>query len=261
MGVSITISNHKGGVGKTCTAVNLGHALARENKKVLVVDFDLQLNCTRNLYGKDRPIHSLTELLDPREAPITDIKNFVYPTEHQNLFVVPNTKQSAAIERLLFLDPERLKTFRLRFRDYINNRFDYALFDTPPNYGGFTMSAMLASDCVIVPCETGSKDSMEGVNEAVKFIESIRDDFNLDVIFLKVLLTKRDRRVLIHKATVEQIKDNYPSEKRFETIIPANTHLQQAEMFGTTVFRLRSNATGAIAYEQAAKELIETIEG
>ena len=260
MGVIITISNHKGGVGKTCTAINLGHALARSGRKVLVIDFDLQLNCTENLYGKDRPLSSLTDLLNPSNELSVDLQDFVYNTEHENVFVIPNTKQSAALEHQLFLKPENLQLFRTRFREYATAEFDYTLLDTPPNYGGFTMSAMIASDCVIVPCETGSRNSMEGVNEAVRFIESIREDFKLDVKFLKVLLTKCDRRVVVHKATVDQIKNYYPLEKRFETIIPANTHLQQAEMMGTTIFKLRSNATGAIAYKDVSKELIKCIE-
>jgi len=260
MGIVITISNHKGGVGKTCTAINLGHALAREGKKTLVVDFDLQLNCTENLYGKERPLHSLTDLLDPNETPMAHIQDHIYNTSYENLFIIPNTKQSAAIEHQLFLKPERLKIFRNRFKEYAQKEFDYVLLDTPPNYGGFTMSAMIASDCVIVPCETGSKNSMEGVNEAVMFIESIRKDFQLDVKFLKVLLTKCDRRVIIHKVTIEQIKNHYPIEKRFETIIPTNTHLQQAEMMGVTIFKLRSNAQGAIAYKNVALELIRIME-
>ena len=117
----------------------------------------------------------------------------------------------------------------------------------------------MASDFVIVPTETGSRYSMEGLNEAVNFIEDIRENGNDKLRFLKVLLTKVDQRMMVHKATITQIHNYYPKEKIFNTLIPTNTAIQQAEMLGLTIFKHRSNATAALAYSKLAKEIIKTL--
>lgn len=260
MGFIISITNHKGGVAKTTTAINLSHALARAKKKVLVVDMDLQCNTTSNLFGEDRPRYSLYNILDPNRED-TDAAKCIYGTPHENLYIIPNIRETAAIESHLIKLPyeQSSSVLRKNIRDYVKENFDFILIDCPPNLGTFVINALIASDFVIVPNETGSKYSMEGLAEAVNFIEDIRENGNSDLRFLKVLLTKADQRMMIHKATIAQIKNFYPPDKIFKTVIPTNTDLQKAELTGKTIFTFRSNASGAKAYKKLAQELLTII--
>jgi chromosome partitioning protein len=260
MGFIISVTNHKGGVAKTTTTINLGHALARAKKKVLAIDLDLQCNTTSNLFGEDRPRYGLYDILDPNREDI-DITKCIYGTPHENFYILPNIRETAAIEsHLIRLPYERSSSaLRSKIRDYVKNDFDFTLIDCPPNLGMFVINALIASDFVIVPNETGSKYSMEGLAEAVNFIEDIRENGNADLRFLKVLLTKVDQRMMIHKATMAQIKNFYPSDKIFKTIIPTNTDIQKAELTGKTIFAFRSNASGALAYKKLAQELINIL--
>lgn len=264
-GIIISLTNHKGGVAKTTTAINLGHALARLKKKVLVVDLDAQCNTTATLFGEDRPKHNLYEILDPAftGSDTSDLSKCVHGTPHENLYIIPNIRELAAIEsRLIKLPYEQSSSvLRNRLRNYARENFNFTFIDCPPNLGAFVINALIASDFVIVPNETGSKYSLEGLHEAVNFIEDIRENGNPDLRFLKVLLTKADQRMMVHKATIAQIRNFYPSEKVFETLIPTNTDIQKAEMSGQTIYNYRSNANGAKAYTKLAKELIKTLKG
>jgi chromosome partitioning protein len=260
-GIIISITNHKGGVAKSTTAINIGHALARMKKKTLVIDLDLQCNTTSTLFGEERSRHSLYEILDPNEEN-TDIERCVYGTSYENLYILPNIRETAAIEnRLLKLNYDTASSvLRKRARDYLKKQFDFILIDCPPNLGTFVINALVASDFVIVPNETGSKYSLEGLHEAVNFIEDIRENGNPDLRFLKVLMTKVDQRMIVHKATITQIRNFYPSDKVFKTIIPANTDIQKSELTGKTIYAYRSNAAGAKAYTKLAQELLKTLQ-
>ncbi|MCP4746487.1 MAG: ParA family protein [Desulfobacteraceae bacterium] len=258
MGVIISIANHKGGVGKTATSCNLGHALARSGKKTLVIDMDLQCNTTSTLFGNDQARYGLCELLNPDED--IDVQKCIYGTAYEDLYIIPNSRETAAMEqRLIKSYPDGLNILKKRLTKYALNNFDFTIIDCPPNLGTFVICAMMCSNFVIVPNETGSKYAMEGLNEAVKFIEDIRENGNEELRFLKVLLTKADGRELVHKASIAQIRSFYPPEKVFNTIIPGNTAVQQAEMLGKTIFKHRSNARAAVAYKNLSEEIINTL--
>jgi chromosome partitioning protein len=258
-GTVISILNHKGGCGKTTTAINLGHALARMNIKTLVVDADLQCNSTSNLFSHDRLKYSLFNVLNPEDGTIS-VSQCIFGTLYENLSLLPNSGDTAALEQKLIQHyPEGMQILRDRFRDYAKDNFDVVLIDNQPSLGSFVMNSLMASDFGIVPCETGSKYSLEGLSEAVSFIEDIRQTGATDIKFLKVLLTKTDQRKLAHRATITQIRNHYPAAKVFKTFIPTNTDFQKAELRSETIFSFRSNATGAIAYRNLAMELLDTL--
>ena len=133
--------------------------------------------------------------------------------------------------------------------------------DNPPNLGVFTTQALLMSDAVIVPVEAGSRFSVQGLTTAVKFIEEIRseksEEFgNPNLRFLRLLITKVDRRTNASNAIVEHIASVFPEGQRFENTIPVSAPIQQAELFRETVLKFRSNAPGATAYRKLADELV-----
>ena len=258
----ISIVNHKGGVGKTTTTINLGHAIARKNKQVLLIDMDLQCNTTLTILGPETPQYSLSELLNPSGN--TNIEECVHTTDYENLYILPNSKKSVKIEMPLITMPNRVGLLLLRekLREYAEKHFDYVLIDCPPNLGTFVLCALYTSDSVIIPVETGSRYSLEGLNEATDFVISVRDDpqGNPSLKNIKALLTKTDLRTLVHKASIQQIKNHYPSNNLFEVTIPINTTIQQAEAMGKTIFQVRSNANSAKAYTALAEEIVKTKE-
>jgi cellulose biosynthesis protein BcsQ len=256
-GLIISIINHKGGIAKTTTTVNLGHALSRLGKKILIVDMDLQCNTTSTMFH-DREIgkYSLIDILNPDNTEI-NVKECIHGTTYKQLYIIPNVRETAGIEQQLIKRyPEGLSILRDRMRSYVKANFDFVLIDNPPNLGTFVISSLIASDFVIVPNEAGSKYSLEGLKEAVNFIEDIRETYNPDLKFLRVLLTKLDKRMMAHNATVELIRNYFPEEKVFETTIPSNTDFQKSELKNETIFKFRSGAIGAVAYMKLAEEIL-----
>jgi len=251
----ISIINHKGGVGKTATTVNLGHALARLGKMVLIIDIDPQCNATSIILGSDEYRKSLYDLLTTDQNP----KDFIHPTKYPNLFIIPNLPETATLEfDMVKTAPESLFELKKKL-ELIKNNYDFILIDNPPSLGVFCISSLNTSDYVIVPNEAGSRTSIEGLKRAVEFIEKIRNNSNPNLNFLKLLTTKVDKRLAVHKVLLKLIKTEFPQNKIFKTIIPVNTDIQKAELKKETIFKYKSNVSGAVAYKKLALELIESI--
>ncbi len=255
----IAIVNNKGGVGKTATAVNLAHALALMGKRVLVVDVDPQCNATgllRREDGYDGFDYTLYDLL----SNAAEVSSCIVPTDHENLFLIPNQPETASLEpELISGAPQSFFRLRNAIRTQALQEFDFTFLDNPPNMGTFVISSLLASDFCIVPTEAGSRYSMDGLVKAVRLIEETRQKLNPDLRFLKLLLTKVDRRTRIGKEVFERIREIFPKEKVFETYVPINVDVQKAEFHGKTVLEFRPNCPAARAFFQVAEELLETV--
>ncbi|MDD3581948.1 MAG: ParA family protein [Desulfobacca sp.] len=257
----ISIVNHKGGVGKTTTACNLAHALAREGKRVLVVDMDPQCNATSILRGDIEARCTLYEILDPEENEIS-IENCIYGTAYNDLYLIHNIPETATIEpRLIRLMPNSLTLLKAKIRNYAVNNFDFTIIDNPPNLGTFVICSLYCSDFVIVPNEAGSRYSVDGLIKAVNFVDDVQKDNNPNLRFLKLLITKVDRRMSVCKAIISQIRRYFPIEKVFDTMIPSNTEFQKAELSFKTVIAYKSNASGSIAYQKLAREILALLKG
>lgn len=261
-GLIISVLTNKGGTGKTTTSVNLGQGLAREGKKVLVVDNDSQCNATTILLNSE-PDFSLYDIYSGNN---TDIKDCISYVEFQpNLFCLPNQPDTASAEPGLILkglDGGAFITLRQALRDYARDNFDFTLIDNPPNHGIFAINSLYTSDFAIVPTEAGSKASVIGLLKAVQFIDDIRSDEsgNPDLKFLRLLITKVDRRTSICKVITSQLKENFGQDNMFDVVIPINTALQKAELLDQTIFKFDPKAGGAQAYRKLAKELISIFE-
>ncbi|WP_027186518.1 ParA family protein [Desulfovibrio inopinatus] len=255
MSYIIAIVNNKGGVGKTTLAANVSHALANRGSKCLVVDLDSQCNLTSTLLDMAKTPVTLYELIDEEENP--PFNDIVYTTYYERLFMIPNVPETAALEPSLMEKRNRFSLLRDRLRDNALQNFDFTFIDCPPNLGTFSVMAMIAADFVIVPVEGGSRYALDGLDKTVAAIETIRQGYNTDLRFLRLLITKVDRRTTISKILIEQVQNRY-KDKLFETIIPVNTDIQQAELMGRTVIRYSPRSLGAKCFRDLAKEL-ETI--
>lgn len=259
-GIIISVINNKGGVGKTTATCNLGHALSKLEKRVLVVDIDSQCNATSLLFAKDMSAyHSLYELFNP-DSPNTLIENCIYPTPYANLYCLPNVEETAGLEPdLIHNSPESFFILRRKLREHVLERFDFTFIDNPPNMGTFVICSLYASDFIIVPNESGSAFSMEGLVKAIRLIENIRENGNPDLRFLRLLINRVDGRTVASKATIAHIYNHFGSDQVFKTTIPSSTAFQRAEGMRQTIFRYAPSLPGAKAYRKLAEELIDIL--
>jgi cellulose biosynthesis protein BcsQ len=253
-GQIISIVNNKGGVGKTTVAVNLAHALTRRGQRVLVIDMDTQCNATSILCSKELGRNTLYEVFAESNVPI---EQCIYPTEYERLFCLPNTNDTGALEPpLLRALPDSFEIIRQRIRQYAQDSYDFTFLDCPPNMGFFVVSALHASDFVIVPVLAGSAFSVEGLSKAIDLINDIRTNSNSDLKFLRLMINQVDRRTAMAKVSIDQINKHFTPDQIFTTMIPVNAAFQRAENEAKTIIRYDPTTLGAKAYRALAKELL-----
>jgi chromosome partitioning protein len=247
----ISISNQKGGVGKTTTTINLATALAAVGKKVLVVDLDPQGNASTGL-GIDRAsrIHGTYEVLFGE----CTIEEAAVPSRVPNLSVVPASIHLSGAEIELVDAPNRearlktaLKASRLAC--------DYVIFDCPPSLNLLTLNALVASEGVLVPlqCEFFA---LEGLSHLVKTIERVRASFNPALDLMGVVLTMYDKRNNLSNQVAENVRAHF-GDKVYQTVIPRNVRISEAPSFGLPAIVYDMRCSGSQAYIQLAKEILK----
>jgi chromosome partitioning protein len=251
----ISIINNKGGCGKTTTSINLAHALGKGGHRVLVVDNDSQANTTSVLMDGMEYERTLYHLISQKET-ANDIKTAIYGTRYQNVWCLPNKLLYEALDKDMSSRwDESIFIMRNLLQDYCRANFDFVLIDNPPALRIFVAMALHTSDFAIVPCEAGSKFSMEGLINAVDYIKDIHNNGNPQLRFLRLLVTKVDRRTNACMMIIQTLKSVFKPTEIFETVIPINAAFQQAEIQNRTVLRSQPSSPGAKAYRELAGEL------
>lgn len=251
MGKVISITNQKGGVGKTTTTINLSAALAEYDKKVLVIDIDPQGNTTSG-YGLDKyEIEDTIYELILEESPI---KKCIIENVIPGVSILPSNINLAAAE-IDLIDKNRKEFILKKEIDWIKDNYDFIIIDCPPSLNTLTINAMTASDSVLVPiqCEFYA---LEGLSQLIHTVNLIKERMNPKLDMEGVVFTMYDSRTNLSANVVENVKENL-KQHIFETIIPRNIRLAEAPSFGEPITTYDPKSTGAVKYMELAKEIIE----
>lgn len=255
MGKVISISNQKGGVGKTTTSVNLSAALAEKGKKILLIDLDPQGNATSGLgiTLKEGEKSVYDALVDG--VPLSEC---IQKTAFGPLWICPATVDLAGAEiELVDMDQRenRLKAAISQVRD----TFDMILIDCPPSLGLLTLNALTATDTVLMPIQC-EYYALEGLSQLTKTVKKVKQGLNPDIEIEGVLLTMFDTRTNLSIAVADEVKKFFPN-RVYKTVIPRNVRLSEAPSFGQPVNVYDPASRGAEGYRLLAEEVLKKNEG
>jgi len=245
----ITLSNHKGGVGKTTSSINIGAGLNKLGKKVLLIDLDPQANLSqslgvvdaeKNIYGALRGFYKLT--------PIKILKG---------LDLIPSTLELSGAEIEMIGEPGREYILKQTIEP-IKNKYDFIIIDSPPSLGLLTINSLTASDEVIIPLQAQFL-ALQGLVKLMEVIKKIKLRLNKDLELGGVFITQYDNRKILNKNVSETIVDHF-KDQVFKTKIRDNVALAEAPSNGLDIFRYNSKSYGAHDYLSLSKEIVKKLD-
>ena len=255
MGKIIAITNQKGGVGKTTTAVNLSCSVAEMGKKVLLVDFDAQANATSG-YGISR--RSLEKNVYDALLGQADVRECIRKTAVSGVDILPATKDLAGAE-IELVSMEHRTSLLKNALDQVRHLYDYIFIDCPPSLGLLTLNALTAANSVLAPIQC-EYYALEGLSQLIAIIKKVKQNFNPGLHLEGVLLTMYDGRLNLTLQVKEEVK-KYFGEKVYKNVIARNVRLSEAPSHGMPVQLYDRYSKGALAYRELAREFLENQKG
>lgn len=249
----IAVTNQKGGVGKTTTAINLGAALAMKGNKVLIVDLDPQGNASTGLGIEPQDRESTTYDLLLEESPLESV---VLQTEIENLWIAPATTDLSSADIELVANEKRSHLLHDSLRAPTAERLglDYVLIDCPPSLNLLTVNALVAAHSVLIPLQS-EFFALEGLSQLMLTIREVREAANPKLRIEGVVLTMHDMRNNLAQQVEADARDTL-GELVFKTVVPRNVRVSEAPSFAMPVISYDPNSKGSQAYISLAQELM-----
>jgi len=245
----IAILNHKGGVGKTTTTINLAAAFQQKKKRVMVIDLDGQANLTESFgysIEEEKTVYGAMK----GEYPLPIIET------GSGISLVPSCLDLSAAESELINEPGREMILRgLIAKVPEVNKYDYILIDCPPSLGLLTLNALTASDYLIIPVQAQFL-AMRGMAKIMNVIQIVQERLNSGLKVGGIIITQYDQRKTLNKSVTELIKDSF-CDQVFKTIIRDNVSLAEAPIKGQNIYEYNKNSNGAKDYMELAKEVLK----
>jgi chromosome partitioning protein len=243
----IAVTNQKGGVGKTTTAINVAYNIAKVGKTVLLVDFDPQGNATSGLGLDKRTLDKtvIDVLSDPNR-----IKNCIAATKHKNLHILPSKPELANAEVELANADHKFTRLKQALE---NNSYDYVIIDCPPSLSLLTVNALIAAKYVLLPVQAEFY-ALEGLGQLLETMKLVRK-VNPHLELLGVVVTMMNSRTTLSTQVHAEVLKHFPG-KVFTTVIPRNVRLAEAPSHGLPVGAYDRWSKGARAYKTLAKEIV-----
>ena len=249
----ICVTNQKGGVGKTTTAVNLCYYLAKDKFKVLLVDFDPQGNATSGL-GFDKVHDKLDKTMTDVLLGTAELKEIIKPTKHKHYDLAPTTPELANAEVEITNQPKKFTRLHDAIRT-VEGNYDYIVIDLPPSLSLLTVNGMIASNYLLLPVQTEFY-ALEGVAQLLESMKLVMKQANPGLRLLGVLATMYDKRTSLSTQVYDEIK-KYFKQLTFNTTIPRNVRVAEAPSHGVPVGAYDKFSKGAKAYKNFTKEVEE----
>lgn len=250
----ISITNQKGGVGKTTTAINLSAALAEAEQKILLVDFDPQINATVGL-GVELNDDDKTVLDAIHDVSKTE--SIIIESGVDNIDILPGSIELSSLETELLGNEDKDQALKKAI-DTVRDDYDYVIIDCPPAVGIITVNALTASDACIIPVQC-EYFSLEGLNQVLAAVELVRSRMNPELKVEGILFTMFDSRTRLAQDVVSEVKAHI-SERVFDTMIPRNIRLAEAPSNGMTILDYEGSSVGAERYRKLAAEVLKDSE-
>jgi len=242
---TIAILNHKGGTGKTTSALNIGAGLARLKKKTLLIDLDPQTNLTEGLGVRDAKISVYNSLRDGTDLPVQPINEY--------LDLVPSSLDLVAAELELVSQMARESILKKLLKK-VKAQYEYIIIDCPPALGMLTINALVPSDTVLIPLEAEFY-SYRGIDRMVNIISEVRTHYNENLTIGGVFITKCNSKRLLTEHITESVKKHF-GDKLLDTKIRVNVALAEAPVHGQDIFAYAPQSNGAADYENLVNEIV-----
>jgi chromosome partitioning protein len=245
----IAITNQKGGVGKTTTAVNLATCLAEKKKRVLLIDVDSQANATAWL-GNEAPPRTLLEVYTEGRG----IESAVQPSRVKGVDILPSSPLFVSADRILAGEIGAEQILK-RALASVPDRWDFVLIDCPPSLSIISVSALVAASEVLVPVET-SYMALSGLAQLKSTLEQIQDRLNPDLVLSAILPCRVDYRTRLSREVIEDLRKHFGNTV-LKTTIRQNIRLTEAPSYCLPITEYAPTSSGAKDYRSATKEFLK----
>ncbi|MEM9553233.1 MAG: ParA family protein [Acidobacteriota bacterium] len=250
----IAITNQKGGVGKTTTAINLSAAIASKGFRTLLIDLDPQANSSMSFLDVHELGSAIYEAMTDPDVPISDVihQSAVDP----NLYVAPATIALAKIESKLLGELDSHYRLKDELAAVIDD-YEYVVIDTPPTLGIITVNALVASTHVLIPIQS-SYFALEGTDDLLETIDKIKVRANPDLQILGAVITLYDKRTILARDIRDQIKEVFGG-RLFDTVITKSVRLEESPAYKESIFTFAPQSSGAYEYYALSEEILSRV--